>query len=72
MSKAIEALDQIASRVGILACVLVFWMYMHIQDLEDRVNELNKTTKDLSELKTDVASINAKLSIILADYSKLK
>lgn len=68
MSKAIEALDDIAKKVGIVACLLVFWMYMQIQDLEKKVENLDQTTKDLAEVKEKVASMDAKLEIILADF----
>lgn len=72
MSKAIEALDQIAKKVGIIACLFAGYLYMTVIDLQEKVDKLDRTTADLAELKTDVAAINAKLSIILSDYSKLK
>ena len=68
MGKAIEAIEQVSGRVGILAALLVFWMYLQIQDLEKRVENLDQTTKDLAEVKGKVASMDAKLEIILSDF----
>lgn len=68
MTKALDALEQIGNKVGLLACLLVFWMYMQIQDLEKRVETLDQTTKDLAEVKEKVASMDAKLEIILSDF----
>jgi len=64
----IKALEEIGNKVGILACLLIFWMYMQIIDLEKRVENLDQTTKDLAEVKIKVASIDAKLGIILNDF----
>lgn len=72
MNKAFEALDQIAKKVGIVAALFAGYLYMTVVDLQEKVDKLDRTTADLAELKTDVAAINAKLSIILTDYSKLK
>lgn len=72
MTKAIEALDQIAKKVGIISALFAGYLYMTVIDLQEKVDKLDRTTADLAELKTDVAAINAKLSIILSDYSKLK
>lgn len=72
MSKAIEALDEIAKKVGILSALFAGYLYMTVIDLQDKIDKLDRTTADIADLRTDVAAINAKLSIILTDYSKLK
>lgn len=64
----IKSIEEIGSKVGILSCLLVFWMYMQITDLEKRVENLDQTTKDLAEVKQHVASMDAKLEIILSDF----
>ena len=72
MSKAIEALDEIAKKVGILSALFAGYLYMTVIDLQDKIDKLDRTTADIADLRTDVAAINAKLSIILSDYSKIK
>ena len=72
MSKAIEALDEIAKKVGILSALFAGYLYMTVIDLQDKIDKLDRTTADIADLRTDVAAINAKLSIILTDYSKIK
>lgn len=64
----IKALEEIGNKVGVLSCIFVFWMYMQITDLEKRIENLNQTTKDLAEVKQHVASMDAKLEIILSDF----
>lgn len=65
MGEAIKALDQIGAKVGILACLLVGWMYLQITDLNEKVEKLDRTTADLSEMKQDISAINAKLEMIV-------
>ena len=64
----LKSIEEIGNKVGILSCLLVFWMYMQITDLEKRVENLDQTAKDLAEVKQHVASMDAKLEIILADF----
>ena len=64
----LNALQELGNKIGVLACLLVFWMYMQIIDLEKRVENLDQTTKDLAEVKQHVASMDSKLEIILTDF----
>ena len=64
----LNALQEIGNKIGVLACLLVFWMYMQIADLEKRIENLDQTTKDLAEVKEHVASMDAKLEIILSGF----
>lgn len=72
MSKAIEAIDEIAKKVGILSALFAGYLYMTVIDIQEKIDKLDRTTTDIADLRTDVAAINAKLSIILSDYSKIK
>ena len=72
MSKASEALDEIAKKVGILSALFAGYLYMSVIDLQEKIDKLDRTTADIADLRADVAGINAKLSIILSDYSKIK
>lgn len=72
MKDFMGALDSIGKKVGIGAMILVAYMYFDIQEMKKDIEKLDRTTADLAEVKENVASINAKLEIILSDFSSSK
>jgi hypothetical protein len=72
MDKALSALDQIGKKVGVCAALFVAYLYFQMQDIKKDIERLDRTTSDLAEVKQDISAINAKLQIILDDYSSKK
>lgn len=65
MGKAIEAIEQIGGRIGILACLLIGYMYMQLNTLQDQVDKLETKTEAISEIKADLSSIKGQLDLII-------
>ena len=65
MKGAMEALDQIASKVGFAAALLVAWLFFQVQDLNSKVEALESKIEDIGVIKQDIASIKSTLDLIL-------
>jgi len=69
MDKALSAIEQFGKKVGVLAAILVAYLFFEIQELNEKVERLDRTANDLAEVRESVSAINAKLQILLDDYS---
>lgn len=68
MDKAIAALDQIGKKVGTAAAILAAYLFFQVQELNERVEKLDRTTSELAEVKEKVSSMDAKLDILITDF----
>jgi len=68
MDKALVALESIANKVGFAAALFAGYLYFQVGELNEKVNKLDVTTKELSEVKEKVSSMDAKLDILITDF----
>jgi FtsZ-binding cell division protein ZapB len=68
MDKAIAALDQIGKKVGTAAAILAAYLFFQVQELNEKVEKLDRTTSELAEVKEKVSSMDAKLDILITDF----
>ena len=68
MDKALAALDQIGKKVGTAAAILAAYLFFQVQELNEKVEKLDRTTSELAEVKEKVSSMDAKLDILITDF----
>lgn len=61
----IKALEEFGNKVGILAALFAGYLFMQVQDLNDRTEKLETKTEAISEIKSDLSAIKGQLDLII-------
>lgn len=65
----VKAIEEIGTKIGACAAIFAAYLFFEIQDMKAEIVRLDQTTSDLAEVKENVSAINAKLQILLDDFS---
>jgi len=64
-TSVMNALDEIGKKVGTAAAVLAAYLFFQVQELNEKVDKLDKTTESITEIKADMSKIRGQLDLII-------